>query len=152
MPTLNENILQRAFDGVSWNPEKRAQSVRNEFAAYMEKYRAAVAGLENEAELIDSFQAGLSKRMNDWLTAKSRCISWAITGPARFPVRKAEVANNREMEKSRDLYEWIDYRMRKAQAAQDKKNGFRWPPKNKAWQAFINYRSESFIKREFLAG
>lgn len=97
MPTLNENILQRAFDGVSWNPEKRAQSVRNEFAAYMEKYRAAVAGLENEAEL-------------------------------------------------------IDYRMRKAQAAQDKKNGFRWPPKNKAWQAFINYRSESFIKREFLAG
>lgn len=123
MTTLNENLLQHAFDGVSFNPEKRAQSVRSEFAAYMEQYRAAVAGLENEAELIDSFQAGLAKRMNDWLTAKSRCISWAVTGPARFPVRKADAANNREMEKSRDLYEWIAYRMRKAQAAQDKKNG-----------------------------
>lgn len=123
MSTLNENLLQHAFDGVSWNPEKRAQSVRSEFAAYIEQYREAVAGLENEEDLIDSFQAGLAKRMNNWLESKSRCISWAITGPARFPVRKAEAANNREMEKSKDLYEWIDYRMKKARIAQDKKNG-----------------------------
>lgn len=123
MDTLNESVLKHAFDGTSWHPEKRAQSVRDSFARYKEEYRQAVAGLENEAELIESFDSGLAKRFNEWISAQSRCLSWAITGPARFPVRKAQSASNSEREKSQNLHEWIDYRMKKARLAQDKKAG-----------------------------
>lgn len=76
-----------AFDGVSFDPEKR-----------LERF---ITGIESEDNKIDELcqQYGVdSQKLKDkhfrlaldCLYAQSRCLSWAITGPARFPVKTQE--------------------------------------------------------------
>lgn len=76
-----------AFDGVSFDPEKR-----------LERF---ITGIESEDNKIDELcqQYGVdSQKLKDkhfrlaldYLYAESRCLSWAITGPARFPVKTQE--------------------------------------------------------------
>lgn len=76
-----------AFDGVSFDPEKR-----------LERF---ISDIESEDNKIDELcqQYGVdSQKLKDkhfrlaldYLCAQSRCLSWAITGPARFPVKTQE--------------------------------------------------------------
>lgn len=76
-----------AFNGVSFAPEKR-----------LERF---IADIDSEDAKIDELcqQYGVdSQKLKDkhfrlaidYLYAKSRCLSWAITGPARFPVKTQE--------------------------------------------------------------
>lgn len=76
-----------AFDGVSFDPEKRIEQF--------------IAGIESEDSKIDELcqKYGVdSQKLKDkhfrlaldYLYAESRCLSWAITGPARFPVKTQE--------------------------------------------------------------
>ena len=77
----------RAFDGVSFDPEKRIEQF--------------IVGIDSEDSKIDELcqQYGVdSQKLKDkhfrlaldYLYAQSRCLSWAITGPARFPVKTQE--------------------------------------------------------------
>lgn len=80
-------IKTNAFDGVSFDPEKR-----------LERF---ISDIESEDNKIDELcqQYGVdSQKLKDkhfrlaldYLYAQSRCLSWAITGPARFPVKTQE--------------------------------------------------------------
>ena len=80
-------IKTNAFDGVSFDPEKR-----------LERF---ISDIESEDNKIDELcqQYGIdSQKLKDkhfrlaldYLYAQSRCLSWAITGPARFPVKTQE--------------------------------------------------------------
>ena len=80
-------IKTNAFDGVSFDHEKR-----------LERF---ISDIESEDNKIDELcqQYGIdSQKLKDkhfrlaldYLYAQSRCLSWAITGPARFPVKTQE--------------------------------------------------------------
>lgn len=76
-----------AFDGVSFDAEKRIEQF--------------IVGIESEDSKIDELCQKYSvdsqklkdkhfRLALDYLYAQSRCLSWAITGPARFPVKTQE--------------------------------------------------------------
>lgn len=121
--TLNENLLIHAFNGISFEPEKRAASVKREFSYLLAEYAEAVEDLPDSALLESAFQEGLARRFNAWLAAKSRCISWAITGPARFPVARAEKANASERARREELDLWVKKMMARASRKNDQANG-----------------------------
>ena len=105
-PALDEYLLTHAFDGISWNPDNWQNNTRREYAARLAEFDEKSAELENADALRLQFAQGLTARYNAWLSAMSRCISWAIAGPARFPVRKAEAANKRERDAREKLDQW----------------------------------------------
>lgn len=102
-----------AFHGTSFSPEKRGESVRNDYAqsmqaAYDRLHGHAVKGgtldmLESEFE---RYKAGYRARMTAWLHSHARCISSMITGPSNFPVRRAEKRNNIEHRRLTELCEF----------------------------------------------
>ena len=110
-PALDEYLLTHAFDGISWSPENWINNTRREYAARLAEFDEKTAELENAAALRLQFAQGLTARYNAWLSAMSRCMSWAIAGPARFPVRKAEAANKRERDAREKLDNWYSGQM-----------------------------------------
>ncbi len=96
-----ENLRQtaeRAYAGISFSPEARAESVVASHASFCAGLRDACG--EN-SELFETLKAKYEKKLSAWLDAKSRTISPMITGPARFPVernRKAMETENRRLE------------------------------------------------------
>lgn len=93
---ISKEILNRAYCWTSFDPEKRAER-------FNAKYEQAQFDFENfvnaqditdeqKSECLAYWSDRLYKNAVDYLYAESRCISWAITGPAKFPVKKAEKA------------------------------------------------------------
>lgn len=94
---------RRAHYNVSFSPEKRGDqtvaSYMAEMADLAAHIEAAAVTPEQQAiaqQLFDDLRAKYRAKVLKWLGAKSRCISSAITGPANFPVRRAEKANDAE--------------------------------------------------------
>lgn len=86
-----KNLANRAFLNVSFNPEGRASSFVSEFEN--EKRRIIVLCGEygvNPERFLEKHE----RLAASYLCSESRCASWAITGPARFPVRTMEKRTN----------------------------------------------------------
>lgn len=80
-------IKTNAFDGVSFDPEKRLERFIDDFEnedANIEEL-CQIYGVDSQKLKDKHFQLAM-----DYLYAQSRCLSWAITGPARFPVKTQE--------------------------------------------------------------
>lgn len=100
---INLETAQRAFHAISFRPEKRGQSMVN---GYIETVSHFAQMIEREAkderqqalaqELFDAMREKYKRLYSNWIHAKSRCLSSMITGPANFPVRRAEKANQSE--------------------------------------------------------
>ena len=89
-----------------FSPERRAISLIKEHkdelindAAYLIK-----SGVPDNA--IDSYCEKYVYYLTQWLHAKSRCLSSMITGPSRFPTRRAEKANRSEHNHLQLFIEW----------------------------------------------
>jgi hypothetical protein len=97
-----------AHNGTSFSPEKRGENLINEFEQILtdDLTKIEAATQEQKDKYIDKFKSLFSA----WLGAKQRCISTMITGPANFPVRRAEKANRSEQNK----YELFTYWRQKA--------------------------------------
>lgn len=88
---------QRAFDGTSWTPERRAESIRTEYAEGVlrdletlrtrAKSDAGRAVVDAQAE---RYRQGYRTRFMAWLGARHGLVSSFIAGPANFPVRQME--------------------------------------------------------------
>lgn len=147
-PALDEYLLTHAFDGISWNPDNWQANTRREYAARLAEFDEKSAELENADALRLQFAQGLTARYNEWLSAMSRCMSWAIAGPARFPVRKAEAANKRERAANRLRIYYPDKPDAETRTRL-KRAGFRWAPSVGAWQNYLNRQAENFVTSEF---
>lgn len=77
----------RAFYGVSFDPEKRLERFISDIESEDNKIEELCQqyGVDSQKLKDKHFRLAL-----DYLYAQSRCLSWAITGPARFPVKTQE--------------------------------------------------------------
>lgn len=89
-----EALKKLAVDAHYWNsfhPERAAESVLDSVESELRNY---------ESKLPEEVRADFERRYLDltsrWLCALSRCASSAVTGPAKFNVRRAQKANDAE--------------------------------------------------------
>lgn len=94
------DLAYNAHRNTSFSPEKRAETHCQWFDERQEEF-AKLGASAKAVEKLESLWV-------DWMNAKSRCMSSMITGPARFPVAKAEKANNSEHNKSTAYFEYFD--------------------------------------------
>ena len=101
-PILSDlyNLCYNAHRNTSFNPEKRAERLVKEYSKLLEEDLKLLG--ENQGNYKEKY---ISK-FSDWMNAKSRCISFMITGPANFPVRRAEKANRSEHNRYNDFVQW----------------------------------------------
>jgi len=118
LPDFEQDIpLQVAMDahrGTSFLPEKRAEQERADYAQTLIQDRASLDALadtpEKSAALVGEFaryREGYKARTLAYLSARARCMSAMITGPANFPItrnsKKSDAADKR-------LHELLEYR------------------------------------------
>lgn len=107
---INLEQARRAFDGVSFRSDQRGDRVLAEYAAalngladHIEAYAQDDRQKEIAQQVFDDLRAKYKAKTLAWMAAQSRCISSMITGPARFPVARAEKANRSEHNRSTEL-------------------------------------------------
>ena len=97
----------RAHLGTSFSPEKRAESIVSGYEAELNEDLKNIPESEQQ-RYIENY----TKNLFHWLSAKSRCLSSMITGPANFPTRRNEKANNTEHNASVTFTEWREKALR----------------------------------------
>lgn len=90
-----------AHRNTSFEPERRAENLVKEYEAQLNEDLQTIPEAEKE-KYIENYK----KHLFSWLSAKSQCISSMITGPANFPVRRAEKANRSEHNRYTEFSEW----------------------------------------------
>lgn len=108
------DLARNAFYNTSFTPEKRGEQYRTDYANTMAQDYARLKAQAEKGGALDMlddvfarYRAGYASRYRAWLSAHGRCVSSMITGPARFPVSRAEKANR--LERAR-LEQVIEYR------------------------------------------
>ena len=110
---LPVSLCQSAYRGTSFSPEKRGQQTNNDFKAMLESdfknFEKLATTPEKQYTLENewpTYESGYRAKYTRWLEAKSRCLSPMITGPANFPTRRNEKANNSEDNRYAEMAEF----------------------------------------------
>lgn len=98
-----KQLAYRATQGTSFDPDKRGETLLNDCEKELRQYTAQLP-----VELHEHFEKRYLELYANWLSAYSRCISSFITGPARFPVRRAEKLNGWERSAREKLDKWAE--------------------------------------------
>lgn len=101
-----EGFYQLAYAAHQWTsmvPDRRARQIID---GHSEELEDDLIALKDFPDQLERYEAGYIKKFTAWLGAKSRCMSSMVTGPANFPVRKAERANETEHNRSVEFTEW----------------------------------------------
>lgn len=98
-----KQLAYRATQGTSFDPDKRGEMLLNDCEKELLQYTAQLP-----VELHEHFEKRYLELYANWLSAYSRCISSFITGPARFPVRRAEKLNGWERRAREKLDKWAE--------------------------------------------
>ena len=93
-------LCYNAHRNTSFSPDRRAVQYVKSYSDLLEKDLAELG--ENQG----NYKAKFISKFSAWMSAKSRCISSMITGPANFPVRRAQKANNSERNHSDAFFKW----------------------------------------------
>lgn len=105
-------LAVRAFYNTSHTPEVRAlQYIRG----YEEDLQNDLAKLPKESHL--DYFAKFKMRIEDLFRLHSRCLSSMITGPARFPTKRAQSASNSYDKAVQDFTNWRESYMKRAERA-----------------------------------
>ena len=102
------DAARRAYSGISFDPERRAEGAVRDFEQELNGDLSSIPVHEREG-----YEEGYRKHLFAWLSAKERCVSPMIAGPANFPVRRMEKYNQQERNR---MEEFIDWRRRKLAA------------------------------------
>lgn len=104
-----QHLEQRAVQAHNWtsfSPEKRGQQLVNDYGNELLEDLAELQAAGVSEELISNYKSRYENIFNSWISAKGRCASSMITGPANFNVRRAEKANRSEDNHYRVFREW----------------------------------------------
>lgn len=96
---LLDHLQSKAIQAHNWtsfDPEKRGQQLISDYNNQLSEDIKELDSAGIDIQAITSYKARYEQLFLSWLNAKSNCISSMITGPARFPTRKAEKANRSE--------------------------------------------------------
>lgn len=113
---LLDNFRQKAIQAHNWTshvPEKRGETIVNEYSAQLAEDLAELKAQGIDSETLTAYEQRYKSLFSAWLNAKSNCISSMITGPARFPTHKAEKANRSE-QKHYDIFQQWREKAKKA--------------------------------------
>lgn len=108
---LSQNVIKFASIacyGTSFDPEKRSSQLQARYVSWAQNLKKCLENANVPEGEINQFLQSFTRRYNDWLYAKSRCISSTITGPSNFPIRKAEKANDSEHKKYEALSDFAE--------------------------------------------
>jgi len=110
---INKDLAMQAHRGTSFDPELRGKQEIESFEIEMNKaYKTLSKGAktpEQKAildEEMPKFQENYAKKQNELLSSKSRIVSPMITGPANFPTRRNQKANDAYHNKYGQFMEW----------------------------------------------
>lgn len=99
-----EALRKQARDAHYWNsfqPDRAAEVVLNSVESELRDYQSQLPD-----ELREDFETRYLDLTSRWLSALSRCASPAVTGPAKFPVKRMQKANEAERNARMKLDEW----------------------------------------------
>jgi len=97
---------KRAHYWTSFSPERRGETLINDYNGQLNEDINELTSQGIEAEIVEGYKARYINLFRSWLSAKSRCASPMITGPANFNVRKHEKANRSEQNHYELWQEW----------------------------------------------
>jgi hypothetical protein len=110
---ISYDVAYNAYRGISFDPEKRAKQTQDEYVNYMQSVYddvMKIAKTDEQRATIDAafenYRKGYIQKQLAHLQAKSRTLSPMITGPANFPTRRNEKANNAEHKRLEEFLEW----------------------------------------------
>ena len=96
----------RAHSWTSFSPEKRGETMINQYSAQLAEDLQELKAQNIDSETLTAYEQRYKSLFSAWLNAKSNCISAMITGPARFPIHKAEKANRSEQKHYEIFQQW----------------------------------------------
>lgn len=98
-------LCYSAHYNTSFSPDKRALSEITFYEDVLKEFKEKCGEeLERFEKLKNKFHSLFTAHMH----AKSRCLSSMITGPARFPVARAEKARNSEHKRGAEVLEFLE--------------------------------------------
>ena len=102
MERLNSlrEIAYQAYANTSFDPERRRDQILKELEEELQQ------DLDSLGDKAGNYEVKYIEHARSWLGRKSRCISVMITGPANFPTRRNEKANNSEQKGWEDFRQW----------------------------------------------
>lgn len=109
---ISMGVAVQAHSGTSMVPEKRGESLRQNYAECMAQFFNRVlklAGEENRAEAIEElerYRQGYRDRYVGTLRRRSRVMSTMIAGPSNFPTRRNAKASDSYENSVNGLVEW----------------------------------------------
>ena len=104
---------RRAGTWTSFDPDKLGDGLIADLERSLRAFESKLPE-EVRAEKVAAYIA----KWREWLAARSRCISSAITGPARFPVARAQKLNEYEQAAWKRLQDWAEKVVRRCNAEQ----------------------------------
>lgn len=104
---------RRAGTWTSFDPDKLGDGLIADLERSLRAFESKLPE-EVRAEKVAAYIA----KWREWLAARSRCISSAITGPARFPVARAQKLNEYEHAAWKRLQDWAEKVVRRCNAEQ----------------------------------
>jgi len=110
-----QRVSELAFYGTSFDPEKRAKSYLAGCEADLANDLESIKNATTEE--VENYISGYKKKYESWMIAKGRCISTMITGPANFPVRRAEKANQSEHNRCNEFSEYREKSIKRIKKA-----------------------------------
>ena len=149
---ISKEILNRAYYWTSFEPEKRAERFNTEYEQAQIDFENFVNAQditdEQKSECLAYWSDRLYKNAVDYLAAESRCISWAITGPAKFPVKKAEKAQASAEAKLNEYLYTLDKmksaeifnRYLTAEQKQSRVDAQKWREISETLENFVDYK------------
>lgn len=110
---IPKKVAEDAYRNTSFSNDKRGFAARrdweqevNNFASFLDVYCKTKEQKEKAISLHKRFHDKTKELLISYLYSHANCISAAIVGPSKFPVRRAEKANNAADKK---LNEYIEY-------------------------------------------
>ena len=106
-------IAYRASQGISFTPEKRGEQWLDDCENSLQNHLSQIP-----SELHETFEHRYVELYGQWLAAMSRCISPMITGPAKFPTKRAKKLNNYEHAALERMNTWVERFIKRANRQQ----------------------------------